>query len=152
MWCLFFNWVEPSEGASEGDNYLQLSTITVYNYLHLPYNNNAINGWVQAFRVTGAFMGLVPLPALNLVVNSGDLPPDPIRVRGLRPRAPTGLAGAALPAAHLIASASLSAASSDRNRGARPPHPGLGRPGHSGPAAGWWSQYHHHDYQLLDSP
>ena len=47
------------------NNYLQLSTITVYNYLQLPYNNNTINGWAQAFRVTGAFMGLVPLPDVH---------------------------------------------------------------------------------------
>ena len=44
------------------NNYLQLSTITIYNHLQLPYNRYTINGWAQAFRVTGAFMGLVPLP------------------------------------------------------------------------------------------
>jgi hypothetical protein len=46
----------------QGNNYLQLSTITIYNHLQLPYNRYTINGWAQAFRVTGAFMGLVPLP------------------------------------------------------------------------------------------
>jgi hypothetical protein len=49
----------------QGNNYLQLSTITIYNHLQLPYNRYTINGWAQAFRVTGAFMGLVPLPAPN---------------------------------------------------------------------------------------
>ena len=48
----------------QDNNYLQLSTITIYNHLQLPYNRYTINGWAQAFRVTGAFMGLVPLPAL----------------------------------------------------------------------------------------
>jgi hypothetical protein len=48
----------------QGNNYLQLSTITIYNHLQLPYNRYTINGWAQAFRVTGVFMGLVPLPGL----------------------------------------------------------------------------------------
>jgi len=51
----------------QGNNYLQLSTITIYNHLQLPYNRYTINGWAQAFRVTGAFMGLVPLPGIYLV-------------------------------------------------------------------------------------
>jgi hypothetical protein len=51
----------------QGNNYLQLSTITIYNHLQLPYNRYTINGWAQAFRVTGAFMGLVPLPGPRLV-------------------------------------------------------------------------------------
>ncbi len=49
----------------QGNNYLQLSTLTFYNHLQLPYNRYTINGWAQAFRVTGAFMGLVPLPGIK---------------------------------------------------------------------------------------
>jgi hypothetical protein len=59
-----FKMVAQKKTDFQGNNYLQLSTITIYNHLQLPYNRYTINGWAQAFRVTGAFMGLVPLPDL----------------------------------------------------------------------------------------
>ena len=61
-----FKMVAQKKTDFQGNNYLQLSTITIYNHLQLPYNRYTINGWAQAFRVTGAFMGLVPFPGLSL--------------------------------------------------------------------------------------
>ena len=59
-----FKMVAQKKTDFQDNNYLQLSTITIYNHLQLPYNRYTINGWAQAFRVTGAFMGLVPFTGM----------------------------------------------------------------------------------------